>query len=124
VLPARSMIDAGVRVSFASDHPCGTYSPAQIMWSAVARQHSTGVLIDPSEAVTPAEALRAYTINPAHASGRGSEEGSIELGKRANVLVLDRDPLTCPTEEMRSMIVDRTYVDGELVHQRQTQTSA
>jgi predicted amidohydrolase YtcJ len=119
VLPVRSMIDAGVRVSFGSDHPCGTYSPAEIMWAAVTRRHHTGALIDPDEAVTPAEALRAYTINPAHASGRALEEGSIEVGKRANVLVLDRDPLTCPVDDLRSMTVDRTYVDGELAHNRQ-----
>ncbi|MFP3459986.1 amidohydrolase [Arthrobacter globiformis] len=120
VLPLRSMIDAGVRVSFASDHPCGTYSPAEIMWSAVARRHHSGALVDPDEAVTAAEALRAYTINPAHASGRASEEGSLEVGKRANLVVLDRDPLTVETNGLRSMNVDRTYVDGQLVHERKT----
>lgn len=120
VLPLRSMIDAGVRVSFASDHPCGTYSPAEIMWSAVARRHQSGALIDPDEAVTAVEALRAYTINPAYASGRAAEEGSLEVGKRANLLILDRDPVTVPTDELRSIIVERTYVDGQLVHERQS----
>jgi predicted amidohydrolase YtcJ len=117
VLPVHSMIDAGVRVSFASDHPCGSYSPAQIMWTAVTRQHYSGALIDPAEAATPAEALRAYTINPAHASGRAGEEGSIEIGKRANILLLDRDPITCPPDDIQGMIVERTYVDGQLVHE-------
>ncbi|GAA3743317.1 hypothetical protein HDA32_003164 [Spinactinospora alkalitolerans] len=118
VLPVRSMIDAGVRVSFASDHPCGTFSPAEIMWNAIARRHYTGAPNEPTEAVTAAEALRAYTIHPAHSSGRAGEEGSIEVDKRANILVLDRDPLTCPTDDLRSMTVDRTYVDGRLVHER------
>ncbi|RBP67808.1 hypothetical protein DFO66_10128 [Brevibacterium sanguinis] len=118
VLPIRSMIDAGVRVSFASDHPCGTYSPAEIMWASVARQHYTGALIDPDEAVTPLEALQAYTINPAHASGRAHEEGSLEVGKRANVLIVDRDPLSCTSEELRHLQVDLTFVDGRLVHDR------
>jgi predicted amidohydrolase YtcJ len=49
----RSVIDAGVRVSFASDHPCGRYAPAEIMWSAVARQDFSGAPVDPSEAATP-----------------------------------------------------------------------
>lgn len=119
ILPLRSMIDAGVRVSFASDHPCGTFSPLEIMWSAVTRRHYTGALIDPEEAVTPAEALRAYTINPAHASGRGTEEGSLEVGKRANLLVLDRNLLSISPDELRSVVVERTYVDGLLAHQRQ-----
>lgn len=118
VIPVRSMIDAGVRVSFASDHPAGTFSPAEIMWTAVARQHLSGVSIEPEEAVTAAEALRAFTIQAAHASGRDSEEGSLEKGKRANLLVLDRDPLTCTTNDLRRLQVDRTYVDGRLAHQR------
>lgn len=112
VLPVRSMIDAGVRVSFASDHPCGTYSPAEIMWTAVSRQHYTGPLIDPEEAVTPSEALHAYTINPAHASGRAAEEGSLEVGKRANLLVLDRDPLSCSIEDLPAVSTHRRNTDG------------
>jgi len=118
LFPVRSMIDAGVRVSLASDHPCGTYSPAEIMWTAVARETLAGAPLEPDEAVTPEEALRMYTINPAQASGRGSEEGSIEVGKRANLLVLDRDPLTCPTGQLRDMQVLRTYVDGVLRYER------
>nr|Q68AP4.1 RecName: Full=N-substituted formamide deformylase; Flags: Precursor [Arthrobacter pascens]BAD37143.1 N-substituted formamide deformylase [Arthrobacter pascens] len=118
LFPVRSMLDAGVRVSLASDHPCGTYSPAEIMWTAVARETMAGAPLEPDEAVTADEALRMYTINPAHASGRGSEEGSIEAGKRANLLVLDRDPVDCATGELRELQVLRTYVDGVLRYER------
>ncbi|NUR98529.1 MAG: amidohydrolase [Kribbellaceae bacterium] len=118
VLPVRSMIDAGVRVSLASDHPCGTFSPAEIIWSAVARTDHRGEPVDAEEAITAAEALRAYTINAAHASDRATEEGTIEVGKRANIVLLDRDIVTCPTDEIRQTRVDRTYVDGLLVHER------
>ena len=112
VLPVRSMIDAGVRVSFGSDHPCGPYSPFETLWAAVARQASDGGTFDAGEAITPAEGLRAMTINPAHASSRASEEGSIEVGKRANFAVLDRDILTCATDDIRSTEVHMTFVDG------------
>lgn len=112
VMPIRTMIDAGVRVSFASDHPCGTYSPAEIMWSAVTREHYRGGTIDASEAVSALEALRASTINPAWASGRAAEEGSLEVGKRANFVVLDRDPLAVPSSALRELVVEATYVDG------------
>lgn len=118
VLPVRSMIDAGVRVSLASDHPCDGFSPVEIMWSAVTRANSLGDPVDPDEAITAAEALRGYTINAAHASGRAAEVGSIEVGKRANIVLLDRDIVTCPTDDIRRAQVDRTYVDGRLVHRR------
>lgn len=112
VLPVRSMIDAGVRVSFGSDHPCGSYSPFETLWAAVTRRASDGGTFDPIEAITPAEGLRAMTINAAHASSRADEEGSIEVGKRANFAVLDRDILTCATDDIRFTTVDMTFVDG------------
>jgi predicted amidohydrolase YtcJ len=120
VLPVRSMLDAGVRVSLGSDHPCGSFSPAEIIWSAVARVSVNGVPVDPEEAITASEALRLYTINAAHASNRAAREGSIEVGKRANLVVLDRDIVVCPTDEIRQARVDMTYVEGELVHSRRT----
>jgi hypothetical protein len=116
VLPVRSMIDAGVRVSLASDHPCGTFSPAEIIWTAVARTTLRGAPVEPGEAITAAEALRLYTINAAHASNRADREGSIEVGKRANLVVLDRDIVTCPTDDIRQAQVNMTYVDIPRAH--------
>lgn len=118
VLPMRSMIDAGVRVSLASDSPCGPVSPMLIMATAVNRRTQHGTEIDPDQAITPAEALLGYTRNAAHAAGRAAEEGSLEVGKRANLLVLEKDPITSPPASMMDIQVDLTYVDGELVHQR------
>lgn len=118
VLPMRSMIDAGVRVSLASDSPCGPVSPMLIMATAVNRRTQNGNAIDPEEAITPAEALVGYTRNAAHAAGRAGEEGSLEVGKRANLLVLEKDPITSPTSDLMDIQVDLTFVDGELVHER------
>jgi predicted amidohydrolase YtcJ len=117
VMPIRSMIDAGVRVSFASDAPAGPVAPAQILWGAVARSSALGGTIQPEEAISATEALRCATINAAFAAGRQSEEGSIEAGKRANLAVLDRDILTCPTDDIRDMVVLATIVDGRTVHE-------
>ena len=118
LFPVRSMIDAGVRVSLGSDHPCGSFAPAEIIDVAVNRVSSKGMPVDPDEAITAAEALRAYTINAAHASNRADQEGSIEVGKRANLAVLDRDILTCPSHEIGGANVMMTYVDGECVYER------
>jgi predicted amidohydrolase YtcJ len=74
--------------------------------------------VEPDEAITAAEALRLYTINAAHASNRADQEGSIEVGKRANLVVLDRDIVTCPIDDIRQAQVNMTYVDGELVYER------
>jgi predicted amidohydrolase YtcJ len=116
VFPVKSMAAEGVRVSLASDHPCGTFAPLEIISTAVNRLSSKGLPIDPDEAVTAAEALRMYTINAAHASGLAHQQGSIEVGKLANVVVLDRDIVTCPSDQIGLARVTSTYVDGECVH--------
>ncbi|GAA3743343.1 hypothetical protein HDA32_003161 [Spinactinospora alkalitolerans] len=116
VLPLRSMIDAGVRVSLASDNPCGFYHPIGLIWSAVTRKHYSGVLIDPDEAITPLEALRAFTSIPAVVAGREHEEGSIEVGKRANLVLLDADPLTVVPDDIVDITVLKTFVDGVEVY--------
>lgn len=114
VLPLRTLLDAGVTVAAASDHPCDELSPFHGMWAAVARRSWTGETLFPEEAVTPLEALRMYTATAAAASGRAGDEGSIEVGKRANLAVLDRDPTTCSEDDLRDVTVLQTYVDGKL----------
>jgi hypothetical protein len=116
VIPIRSMIEAGVRVSFGSDAPAGPFRPAEVLWSAVTRQSWQGAAINLEEAVTAEQALRCYTINSAHAANRADEEGSLEVGKRANLVVLDRDPVTCPADSLRELEVLITMVDGAVVH--------
>lgn len=115
VIPIRSMIDAGVRVSFASDAPTGPVAPAELMWNAITRASIAGTPIDPEEAVTAAQALRCATINAAYAAGQAAEAGSLEVGKRANLALLDRDILSCPAEEIRGARVVETLVDGRTV---------
>jgi predicted amidohydrolase YtcJ len=116
LVPLQSLRDQGVTVAASSDYPCGTLSPFEIMWTAVARETRTGVPAQREEAVDRLTALRMFTVDAAVASGRGGEEGSIEVGKRANLVVLDADPLECALDDLRSILVLETYLDGELVH--------
>ena len=112
VLLVRSMLDAGVRVSLASDHPCGSFSPAEVIWTAETHRLQRGGSIDAAEAITPEEVLRLYTINAAHASNRADRAGSIEVGKVANLVVLDRDIVTCARDDIRHAHVEMINVDG------------
>jgi hypothetical protein len=113
ILPMRSLLDAGATVAASSDYPCAALSPMEGIWSAVTRRGPNGEPVDPEEAVSPLEALRAYTVSAALACGRESEEGTLEAGKRANLVVLDRNPLTCGHDELRELGVMSTYVDGD-----------
>jgi predicted amidohydrolase YtcJ len=122
ILPFRSLIDAGAIVAASSDYPCASPSPMEGMWSAVTRRSRTGAAVDPEEAVTPLEALRMYTSWAALACGRDGEEGTIEIGKRANLAILDTNPLECSHDVLRNITVVRTYVDGDCRFQRVSAT--
>jgi len=119
VLPLRSLTDAGVVVAGGSDYPCDKLPPLLGMWAAVSRRSESGAPVDPEEGVTALEALRMYTVNAAIASGRQDEEGSIAVGKRANLVALDGNPLDCATDALRDLTVLRTYVDGQCVFERE-----
>lgn len=82
------------------------------MWSMVNRRSATGTSLDISEAVTPLEALRAYTILGAWSGFEEMRKGSLEPGKLADVAVLTHDPFTIDPDEIRSVRSTMTFVGG------------
>jgi predicted amidohydrolase YtcJ len=114
VLPMRTLMDAGVELAGSSDHPVSGYDVLAAIEAAVTRRTRRGHIMEPDEAITAEAALRAYTLGSAKALGVENEAGSIEPGKRADIVVLSGDPRrTMPT----SLTVSRTYVAGELAYE-------
>ena len=68
------------------------------------------------EAVGVRSAVHAYTLGAARANRLDAETGSLEAGKLADLVVLDRDPFAVPPSELSSLRVRATFVDGQLVH--------
>ena len=91
-LPYRSFLDAGVTVASGSDFPCAPVEPLLGLYGLTARRSRDGDLIAEEETLSPLEALRTQTINSAVAMFRDDEVGSIEVGKRADLVVLSHDP--------------------------------
>jgi len=111
VLPMRTLSEAGVELAGSSDHPVSGYDVLAAVEAAVTRATRGGRVSEPDEAITAEEALRAYTMGSARALGVEGEAGSLEPGKRADVVVLSGDPRTrMPTD----LTVRRTYLGGEL----------
>ena len=115
-LPYRSFLDAGVHVASGSDFPCAPVEPLLGLYGLTARRSRTGEHIAAEETITPLEALRTQTINSAAAMFREHEVGSIEVGKRADLVVLSHDPTLVDAEFIREISVQQTYVDGELLY--------
>ena len=117
--PIRAMLDAGVRVALSSDAPVvENDNPLAGMMAAVNRRDDEGCAIAPDQAITASEALYAYTMGGAIASGDEANRGSIEAGKWADFAVLSRDPLSESPDALAGVTVDMTFVAGQRVFER------
>ena len=114
--PARWALDAGVRFSSHLDTPVTPMLPLQAVWSQVERESTGGVVIGPAQRIGRMPALRAVTIDAAWQVFMDDEIGSIEPGKRADLVVLSENPLTA--QDVRGIKVDRTVIDGATVYAR------
>ncbi|BBK32379.1 hypothetical protein EDC65_1177 [Stella humosa] len=114
--PHRSLIDAGIPAPGHSDAMVCQANPFVAIWSMVNRKSDSGGDLDIREAITVDEALRAYTILGAWSGREETIKGSLEVGKLADIAVLDRDPYTIPPDELRDLRVDMTFVGGALCH--------
>jgi predicted amidohydrolase YtcJ len=125
--PLHSLFEAGVIAGGGSDHmqkigslrSINPYNPFLGMWVAVTRRAKgyEGQL-HPEEALTRPQAIRFYTINNAHLLFLEDRIGSIEEGKQADFVVIDRDLLTCPEDEIKETRALATYLDGKRVFER------
>lgn len=118
--PNRNLLDLGVLVAAGSDWPVSADpNPWVGISGLVTRQDPTGQFpgtLWAEQAVTVEEAMRIFSINGAKAAGLGDVVGSIEVGKAANFLFIDRDPFKINTTEIGSTKVLSTYVAGEEVY--------
>jgi predicted amidohydrolase YtcJ len=112
----KSFIDRGIIAAGASDCPITCSDPLMGMHLAVNRETKSGRVINPEERVTPMEALRMFTYNGACASNEEDIKGSIEVGKLADLVVLDGDFTEVEPAGIKDMKVDLTILDGKIVY--------
>ncbi len=116
--PHRSLIDEGIHAPGHSDASICSPNPWLGIYGMVTRRTSSGQVLYAGEGVTPLEAIRAYTVDGAYAAWEEGIKGSIEAGKLADLVVLDRDPLRTPREELRNVKTVMTIVGGKIVYDR------
>lgn len=117
--PVRALLDAGLTVALSSDAPVvPDDNPLLGMKAAVDRLDPSGEPLAPEQAITAYEALYAYTMGGATASGDADNRGSLTPGKWADMVILSGDPLTTPPEQLLNIRVEQTYVSGKRVYER------
>ena len=112
----RSLLDAGLVLPGSSDRPVASGAPLLGIHDMVNRRTATGAPFNAAEAITPAEALRAYTWGSAYASKQERTKGSISPGKLADFTVLSEDPTAVAPDRIAGLEVVATFLDGTLRH--------
>ena len=125
--PYRTLFDQGVTVGGGSDHmqkigslrSINPYNPFLAMWATIVRHPRNGAApLHPEQALTREQAIRLYTTNNAFLTFEEARKGSLEAGKLADFIVLDRDILTCPVNQVKDIQVEMTYLGGREVYRR------
>ena len=106
----------GVFVTFGSDNL--PIDPRVGLYAAVTRRGSSGVQFGREEAVSIQDAIRMYTANPPYLTWEEGKKGTLEVGKLADMIVLDVDPLTTDPKRLLTMNVDLAIIGGKVVHDR------
>jgi hypothetical protein len=127
--PTRELLEAGAVVVWGSDWPVTGVSPLDGLETAVTHRYPGGVdpagkqdaPLDPSESVTLAQAITAYTAAGAFLLHDEAERGTLGIGKLADLVVLDRNLFETPPLEIHTAQVDMTVLEGEIVYERAKQ---
>jgi hypothetical protein len=116
----RSLLDSGARLAFGSDCPVETLDPLAGIHAAVTRRRADGSPGPqgwiPAQRIGVAQAVHAYTLGAAYASGEAHLKGSLAPGKLADLVVLSRDIFRIPPDEILSARVEMTVLDGRIVY--------
>lgn len=117
----RSLEETGARLAFGSDWFVAPPTPLEGIFAAVTRRtlddKNPGGWV-PEQKIGVEDALRAYTVGGAFASFEENEKGSLEVGRLADVTIIDRNLMTIPPESIRDARIKYTIVGGRVVYER------
>jgi predicted amidohydrolase YtcJ len=116
----RSLLDSGAIIANGTDAPVEDIDPIASFHASVSRRTASGDVFYPEQRMTREEALRSYTLSNAFAAFEEHVKGSITPGKLADIVVLSRNIMTVPEEEIPQARVDYTVLGGRIVYRRDT----
>ena len=120
ISPAGSSLKQGIRFTFHQDTPVVPPNMLETVWCAATRRTKNGTVLGKTECIPVLEALKAVTSNAAYQYFEEQEKGSIAPGKRADFVILDRDPLSVDPQDLRQLEVLETIKDGVVIYRKAT----
>jgi len=115
--PHRTLIDRGIPAPGHSDASICDANPWLAIYSMVTRKTSSGDVLYAPEGVDPLEAIKAYSIDGAYSAWEEDIKGTIEPGKLADLVVIDRDPTEIDHDDLRNVKNLMTVVNGKIVYE-------
>lgn len=117
--PLRDMLDEGVPAVISTDAFVQSYKPFDAISAAVNRLSATGQDMGEAQRIQRLEAIRMYTYNAAYSVYHEKRKGSLEVGKLADLAIIDADFLSIPDSEIAQQSIWMTVSDGEIVYRQE-----
>ena len=114
--PMKTALEMGIHCANHTDFNVSPIDQLFVMWSAVNRISRKGEVIGPDQRITPIQALKALTIDSAHMYQEEKTKGSLEVGKRADLVILDKNPLKVDPMSIKDIKVVETIKDGKTIY--------
>lgn len=121
ISPVKDALERNVIVNFHQDTPVTEPNMLHSVWAAVNRISRSGGIIGKAQQVEVYEALKAITINGAYQYFEEDEKGTISVGKRADLVILEHSPLEMEKMEIRNIGVYATIKDGKMIYCKEKQ---
>ena len=112
MLPIKSALVQGHKCSIHADAPMYPEAPLSLLQTAVTRKTTSGIVISGPEKITVMEGLKALTINSGYIMNMDDKVGSLEIGKYADLIILDKSPLKVSPDTLRDIKILKTIVNG------------
>ena len=119
ISPVRSALDRGLPYNFHQDCPVLKPDMMQTVWCAVNRRTKKGVKLGEEQCISAFDALKGVTINAAYMYHEEARKGTLEAGKLADLVLLDRNPLKVDPMEIRDITVLETIKEGVTLYRRE-----
>jgi predicted amidohydrolase YtcJ len=118
ISPTRTALNKGLNITIHTDAPVALPNLMRVVWTAVERTSRSGQVIGENERLTPYEALKAITIWSAYQHFEEDAKGTLEAGKLADMVILDKNPLKVSEQEIKDIIVIETIKEGTSVYKK------
>lgn len=118
ISPVKTALNKGIPITIHTDAPVALPNLMRVLWTAVNRTSRSGKIIGKDERLTPYEALQAITIWSAYQHFEEDKKGSLEIGKLADLVILDKNPLKVDYEDIKDIKVLKTIKEGKIVFEK------